>query len=87
MHQVGVVLAGKDVAGAAHVGGKLIDLVEAAVDNCPTKALIPQVAHYEIIGFRLREFMKFQVQPAYPEPVALQSSDKMAADEPAGPAH
>ena len=33
VHDVGVVLAGEDVAGAAHVGRELIDLVEAAVDH------------------------------------------------------
>ena len=38
VHDVGVVLAGEDVAGAAHVGRELIDLVEAAVDHCRQKS-------------------------------------------------
>ena len=33
VHDVGVVLAGEDVAGAAHVGGELIDLVEPPIDD------------------------------------------------------
>jgi len=51
-------LAGKDVTGAAHIRGELIDLIKAAVDDSAAESGIPQIAHDEIIGFALREFMK-----------------------------
>ena len=86
MHHVGVVLTGEDIAGATHVGRELIDLVEAAIDDGATKTLVPQVADHEIVGFGLREFVKFQVDAANPKPVTLQPLDKMAADETTGPA-
>ena len=44
-------LAGEDVAGAAHIGGELIDLVEAAVDNSAAKAWFAQVADEKVVGF------------------------------------
>ena len=50
VHDVGVVLAGEDVAGAAHVGGELIDLVEAPIDDGATERLVAQIADDEIIG-------------------------------------
>ena len=71
MHHVGVMLAGKNIAGAAHIGGELIDFVEAAVDDSAAKALISQIADHEIIGFSLGKFLKFQVHAAHPEPVML----------------
>jgi hypothetical protein len=43
MHQVAVILAGEDVAGAAHIRRELVDLVEAAVHDSAAKALVPQV--------------------------------------------
>ena len=43
MHYVGVVFTGEDITGATHVCGELIDLIEAAIDNGATKALVPQV--------------------------------------------
>jgi hypothetical protein len=51
MHEARVVLAGEDVAGAAHIGGELIDLVEAAVDNSAAKAWFAQVADEKVVGF------------------------------------
>jgi hypothetical protein len=79
-------LTGEYIAGATHVCGKLIDLIESAVHDGATKSLVPQVAHHEIVGVGLRELVKFQIYPANPKPVILQSFDKMAADEPAGAA-
>ena len=36
VHHVGIVLAGEDVTGAAHIGGELVDLVKA-VDRSPAE--------------------------------------------------
>ena len=53
MHQIGVVLAGKDVTGAAHIRGELINFIKSAVDDSAAEAGIPQIANDEIIGFEL----------------------------------
>jgi hypothetical protein len=53
VHHIGVVLASKDLARTAHVGGQLIHLVKTAVDDPVARALIPQVANNEIVGFGL----------------------------------
>jgi 2-keto-3-deoxy-L-rhamnonate aldolase RhmA len=71
VHQLGIVFAGKDVTSATHVGSELIHLVEAAVDNGAAGALVPQVADDKVVGFGLREFVKFQINAAHPEALAL----------------
>ena len=80
-------VAAKDIAGASHIGGKLVDFVERAIDRRPAEILLPQVADDEIVGFAVAELGKFQVDPADPESLPLQTADEMAADEPAGPAN
>jgi hypothetical protein len=84
MHDVGVMLAGEYIAGAAHVGGELIDIIETSIDDRATKALIAQVANDEVIGVRLRIFMKFEIDA--PNPIAFfsQAFYEMAADESPG---
>src|SRR6516165_8319044 len=86
MHYVRIVLASKNIAGATHICGKLIDLIESAVYDSPAKSLIPQVTHHEIVSSRIREVVKFQIYPANPKSIVLQPFDQMAADEPTGPA-
>src|SRR5260370_38948616 len=81
MHQIGVMLAGKDVTGAAHIRGELINLIKAAVDDSAAESGIPQIADDEIIGFALREFMKLQVDTPDPVSIALQPFYQVAADE------
>jgi hypothetical protein len=77
----------EDIAGAAHIGGKLVDFVERAIDRRPAEILLPEVADDEIVGLAVAELRKFQVDPANPEPFLLQAADEMAADESAGPAN
>ena len=43
VHHIGVMLTSKDVTRATHVGRKLINLVEAAIDDRATDAAVPQV--------------------------------------------
>ena len=81
VHDVGVVFAGEDIARPAHVGGQLIDLVEAAVGDLAADGLIAQIADEEIVGLGLGEFGKLEIDAANPEPLALQALDQMAADE------
>jgi hypothetical protein len=71
MHQIGIVLAGKDVTGASHIRGELINLIKAAVNNSAAEPGIPQIANDKIIGFALREFMKLQVDTPHPIPITL----------------
>ena len=87
MHHVGVVLAGEDIAGAAHVGGELIDLIELAVDDGRADILLAQVADDEIVGFGLGEFRIFQIDAADPEAFTLQPLDQMAGDKTASAAN
>ncbi|MDM7984911.1 MAG: hypothetical protein QUV02_10700 [Maricaulis sp.] len=81
VHDIGVVFAGKDVPGPAHIGGQLIDLVKAPVDHIPDNTLFPQIAYQKIIRLRLGMFMKFQIHATDPEAFILQSLDQMSADE------
>jgi hypothetical protein len=55
VHDGGVVLAGKYVAGAAHIGCQLKNLVEAAVDCQIAHFWTPQITKKEIVcvGFRV----------------------------------
>jgi len=80
------VIAGEDIAGAAHVGGELIDLIEAAIDGRAGEIQEPQVPDDEIVGLGIPEFGKLQIAAADPETFTLQAANQMTADEPAGPA-
>jgi hypothetical protein len=51
--------ASENIAGATHVCRKLIDLIKPAIYNGAAKSLVAQVAHGEITGRALREFVKF----------------------------
>ena len=81
MHDVGVVLAGEDVAGAAHVGGELVDLVEAPIDDGVAESGVAQVADDEVVGLGLGELGEFQVHAADPEAFMLEAAHQVAADE------
>ena len=86
MHHRGIVVAGEDIAGAAHVSGKLIQLIEPAIDYSLADILTPQIADDEIVGLGVAELGKLKIDPANPETLGLQVADQMIADEPAGPA-
>jgi hypothetical protein len=64
----------------------LIDFIKSAVHDGATKSLIPQVAYDEIVGVGLGELMKFQIDPANPKSVLLESLHEMATDESTGSA-
>ena len=53
VHDIGIVLSGKDVSGPAHVGGKLVDLIDP-IHHIRYQPLIAQVSHDELIGWRSR---------------------------------
>jgi len=87
VHDVGVVLAGEDIAGAAHVGRELVDLLEMPVDQALAEPKIPQVTDHEIVGLGHRKFRKLQIGAAHEKALALQPAHQVAADESARPAH
>ena len=66
VHDVGVVLTREDEARTAHVGGKLVDLVEAAVHDRPAVRLFPQIGDDEIVGFGFAILGELQVDSANP---------------------
>ena len=53
VHHVGVMLAGKNVTGTAHVGRQLIDFVESTVDRRMADILATQIPDHEVIGQRV----------------------------------
>jgi hypothetical protein len=52
MHDVGVMFASENIAGAAHVGRKLINLIETRIHDGSAKILIAKIADDEVVGFR-----------------------------------
>ena len=87
MHDIGVVVAGEDIAGAAHIGGKLVDFIEPPIDRHAAEILLPEVADDKIVSLAVAKFGKFEIDAADPKTLALQTADDMAADESAGSAN
>jgi hypothetical protein len=81
VHDVGVMNAGEDVPGAAHVGGELIHLVEAPVHDPPAQILLAQIADDEIVGNGFPELGKLQIHAPHPVAFILQPSDHVTADK------
>ena len=71
MHHVGVVLAGENVAGAAHIGGELIDFVKPPIDHLSDKVRITKITDHEIIGLGFAEARKFEIAPRTQKPSRL----------------
>src|SRR5262249_41196010 len=87
VHDVSIVFTGEDVTGSAHIGRKLIDLVEAAVDHMMHEVWVTKVADHEVISLGLAEPWELEISASHPEAFALEPLDKMVTDEPTGPAH
>src|SRR6266516_4702376 len=83
---MGVVFAGEDIAGSAHVGCELIDCVEAPVDHLSYEVRITQVADHEIIGFCLAETREFEISTSDPKALPLEPPDKVVTNEATGSA-
>src|ERR1043166_9696741 len=81
MHDMRVMLAGKNIPGAAHVCSQLIDLVKSAIYDLATIILVPEIRDEEVIRLCLIEFRVFQIDPTDPETFALQAPHQMIADE------
>ena len=79
-----VMISGKDIAGAAHIGGKLIHLVDA-VEHLAREDRIAQIAAKKLIGRGRAKFVLFDIDAAHPKPLGAQPLDQVAADEAACP--
>jgi hypothetical protein len=75
------VLAGKDIARAAHIGGKLVNFIEAAVHDGGAKPLIAQIANGEIVGHSGGKLGELKVYAADPEAFLLEAPDQMGPNE------
>ena len=86
VHHVGIVFAGEDVAGAAHIGRQLIDFVEPAVDHVAHEIWIAKIADHEIISLGLAEAWKFQIDASDPEALPFEPPHQVVTDEATCPA-
>jgi hypothetical protein len=87
MHDLGVVLAGEDIARTAHVRRELIDLVKLPINDFATGLGVAEVGDQEIIGFRFIELWVFQIGTANPKVFAFETLDQMGAYKATGPAN
>jgi hypothetical protein len=86
MHDICIVLAGKNVTSAAHIGGKLVDFIEAAVNQMLHKIGIAEIANHEVVGLCLAIARVLKVSAANPESVSPESTYEMVRDESSGSA-
>jgi hypothetical protein len=87
VHYVGIVFTGKDVSGPAHIGCKLINFVETAIDHMSYEVRITKVADYEIISLRFTETRELEIGSSDPKPLPFEPPNKVMTDEAAGPAN
>jgi hypothetical protein len=81
VHDVRVVFTGKDVAGPAHIGRKLIHLVKPAIHSRSTIVRIAQIRNHEIVGRGFAEGRQLQIDAPHPEALTLQLFHKMGSDK------
>src|SRR6476619_6301087 len=75
-------LAGEDVAGPAHVGGALVDLVEPAIDDIATIGRLAQIRDNEVVGLGFSVFRKLQIHAAHPKALTLQALHEVRSNKP-----
>src|SRR5262245_10945307 len=81
VHDIGVVLTGKEITRAAHVRCELVYFVEMAVNDRSAELRVAKIADDAIVGHRLGEFRLLQIRSANPETFKLKPSDEMRTDE------
>jgi len=81
VHDAGIVLADENVSGTAHVGGKLINLIEPAIQDRPGVFRIAQVRDKKIVGRGFGEFGKLEIHAADPVAFPLEPPDDMRPDK------
>src|SRR6266699_2445160 len=86
MHQISIMFTSEDVTGAAHIGGKLIDFVETAIDYVPHEIWVPEIAEGEIVSLCLAEARELEVRASDPESFPLKPPNKVMTDKTPRPA-
>jgi hypothetical protein len=84
MHDLSIVLTCKDVAGTAHIGCELINLINV-LHHIGNHLLVAQIANDELVGWRFFEFVGLQVDGPDPVPFRFQPFHHMSTDEATGP--
>jgi len=82
MHDGSVILAGKEIACAAHIRGKLIDFVKSAIYYGTYEVRVTEISDDEVTGFGIGMLMQLDIHASYPHAFASQTLDQMAANEP-----
>ena len=80
-HDIGVMFAGEDIAGPAHIGSELVNLVKAPIVNRPDHVLFAQIADHEFIRRACAEFGVLEIDPADEKALMLESLDQMTSDK------
>jgi hypothetical protein len=81
MHDVGVMLASKYITGTAHIRRKLIDLIEATIDDLAAQERIPQITDHEIIRWRFGKWIELEIDSANPETFTFQAFHQVSTYE------
>lgn len=88
MHDVRIILAGKNETGTTHVGRELVDLVEglATADrhHLVQSVMVPQVKDLKVIRRCRRKLGILEVDATNPVPLLLQAGNHVAPNESAG---
>src|SRR5579863_6565776 len=70
-----------DVTDPAHVGGKVINLIDAATGGEQAIVSFAQIQNFEFVGRAGFVFRMFYIHAAYPVPVGFQTTNQMMTDE------
>jgi hypothetical protein len=81
MHDIGIMLSGEYLAGAAHVRSELIDLAELTVYHLTTQHRITQISNHKVIRLRFGKWISLQINTADPEAFALEALDQVSTDK------
>ena len=84
MHNIGIILTGKNKTRPTHIGSKLIDLVVLAIHRTIAYIDIAQVANHKVIGFCLSEFRILQVDTFHPIALFSEALHHVATDKSTG---
>ena len=87
VHDGGVVVPAEHVLRPSHVGGKLVNLVEPAVERRPAGRRVPEVPQQELVRRRRAKLVLLDVHPADPVPLQLEPLHQVAPDEAPCPAY
>jgi hypothetical protein len=86
VHDIGVVIAGEDVAGSSHVRCQLVDFIKSAIYDRLANMRIAQIPQDELVCGGRGMLVILDVYPPDPVAASFEILDKMATDEASGSA-